>query len=78
MDRLPHAYLPALDMPYIGVQISYPNSNPTQIEKEITKPVEEVLATLPGVKKLRTSSSADEASFSMEFAWGKDLDVIRI
>ncbi len=78
MDRLPHAYLPDLDMPYIGVQIPYPNSNPTQVEKEITKPVEEVLATLPGVKQLRTSSSADEASFSMEFAWGQDLDVLRM
>jgi HAE1 family hydrophobic/amphiphilic exporter-1 len=78
LARLPLAYLPEVDVPYIGVEIPYPNSNPTQIEKEITKPVEEVLATLPGVKKLRTSSSADEASFSMEFTWGQNLDIVRM
>jgi len=76
--RLPLAYLPALDMPFIGVEIPYPNSNPTQIEKEITKPVEEALATLPGMTKLRSSSTADQASISMEFAWGQDLDIVRM
>ena len=76
--RLPLAYLPELDVPYIGVRISYPNSNPTQIEKEIAKPVEEALATLSGVTKMRSESSADEASFDMEFSWGQNLDVVRM
>ena len=53
-SRLPLAFLPEVDVPFIGIQIPYPNSNPTQVEKEIAKPVEEVLATLPGVKKLRS------------------------
>ena len=48
--RLPLAYLPEIDVPFIGIQIPYPNSNPQQVEKEIVRPVEEVLATLPGVK----------------------------
>ena len=52
VSRLPLAYLPEVDVPFIQVEIPYPNSNPTQIEKEITKPVEEVLSTLSGVKKL--------------------------
>jgi hydrophobic/amphiphilic exporter-1 (mainly G- bacteria), HAE1 family len=78
VTRLPLAYLPEIDVPFIGVEIPYPNSNPTQIEKEIAKPVEEVLATLAGVKKLRSSSSADSAFFSMEFTWGQNLDVVRM
>src|SRR5207247_10551697 len=51
MQRLPLAFLPNVDLPFIGITIPYPNSNPTQIEKQITKPVEEVLATIPGVKR---------------------------
>ncbi len=78
LGRLPLAFLPTLDIPFIGVSIPYPNSNPTQIEKEITKPVEEVLSTLAGVKKLRSTSSADGAEFEMEFTWGQDLDVLRM
>ncbi|HEU4402020.1 MAG TPA: efflux RND transporter permease subunit [Candidatus Polarisedimenticolia bacterium] len=76
--RLPLAFLPTVDLPQIGVQIPYPNSNPTQIEKEITKPVEEVLSTLAGVKKLSSTSTADSAEFQLEFNWGQSLDVVRM
>jgi hydrophobic/amphiphilic exporter-1 (mainly G- bacteria), HAE1 family len=51
--RLPQAFLPDVDAPFIGIEIPYPNSNPTQVEKEITKPVEEVLSTLPSIKPSR-------------------------
>ena len=77
-SRLPLAYLPDVDAPFIGIQIPYESSNPTQIEKEITKPVEEALATLSGVKKMRSRSTADGAEINMEFDWGKDLDVVRM
>ncbi|MGD8374853.1 MAG: efflux RND transporter permease subunit [Acidobacteriota bacterium] len=76
--RLPLAYLPEIDVPYIGIRIPYPNSNPTQVEKEVAKPVEEVLATLAGVKTMRSESSADQATFDLEFNWGHNLDVVRM
>ena len=78
LTRMPLAFLPEVDAPFIGIQVPYPNSNPSQIEKEITKPVEEILATLSGVKRLRSTSSADSANFQMEFDWGQDLDIIRM
>ncbi|HYN23047.1 MAG TPA: efflux RND transporter permease subunit, partial [Thermoanaerobaculia bacterium] len=77
-SRLPLAFLPEVDAPFIGVQVPYPNSNPTQIEKEITKPVEEALSTLSGIKKLRSRSTADEAEINMQFDWGEDLDIVRM
>ncbi|HWM90276.1 MAG TPA: efflux RND transporter permease subunit [Thermoanaerobaculia bacterium] len=77
-SRLPLAFLPDVDAPFIGIQIPYPNSNPTQIEKEITKPVEEALSTLSGIKKLRSRSTADGTEINMEFDWGKDLDIVRM
>jgi HAE1 family hydrophobic/amphiphilic exporter-1 len=76
--RLPLAFLPAVDLPFIGIVVPYPNSNPTQIEKEITKPIEEALATLSGVKTMRSSSTADSAEFHLQFRWGYDLDVVRM
>jgi HAE1 family hydrophobic/amphiphilic exporter-1 len=76
--KLPHDYLPSVDAPFIQVQVPYPNSNPTQIEREITKPIEEVLSTLPSVKKLSSTSSADSAQISLEFNWGEDLDIVRM
>jgi len=76
--RLPLAFLPQVDVPFIGIVVPYPNSNPTQIEKEIAKPVEEALATLSGVKRMRSTSSADAAEFHLEFNWGFDLDIVRM
>ena len=76
--RLPLAYLPEIDVPFIGVQIPYPNSNPKEIEREIVKPVEEVLSTLAGVKTLNATASADNAEFFLEFDWGNELDVVRM
>lgn len=78
LNRLPLAFLPELDVPFIGVQVPYPNSNPLQVEKEITKPVEEILATLSGVKRLSSTSDADGAFIRMRFDWGEDLDVVRM
>jgi HAE1 family hydrophobic/amphiphilic exporter-1 len=76
--RLPLAFLPTVDAPFMFVQIPYPNSHPVQIEKEITKPVEEILSTLSGVKSLNSETSADGANFFMEFTWGQEIDVIRM
>jgi HAE1 family hydrophobic/amphiphilic exporter-1 len=76
--RMPLAFLPEVDAPFIVIVVPYPNSNPTQVEKEIAKPMEEVLATLSGVKKMNATCSADDAQFWLEFTWGQDLDVIRM
>ena len=40
--------------------------------------MEEALATLSGVKKLRSRSTADGAEINMEFDWGKNLDIVRM
>lgn len=76
--RLPLAFLPEVDVPFIGVEVPYLSSNPQQIEREITKPVEEVLATLPGVNRMSSTSNADGAQFFLEFDWGEELDVVRM
>ncbi|MGB6336289.1 MAG: efflux RND transporter permease subunit [Thermoanaerobaculia bacterium] len=78
MVRIPLAFLPEVDAPFIGVMIPYPNSNPWQVEKEIVKPVEEVLATLPSVKTLNGQADADQAQIFLEFDWGLDLDLVRM
>ncbi|MEM7583649.1 MAG: efflux RND transporter permease subunit [Acidobacteriota bacterium] len=78
LDRLPVAFLPAIDFPFIGVEIPFTNTNPTQIEREITKPVEETLATLSGIKRLTSESTADGARVFMQFDWGNDLDILRM
>ena len=78
LDRLPLAFLPELDVPFIGIEVPYPNSNPLTVEKEIAKPVEEALSTLAGIKKMRSTSDADGAFFQLEFDWGEEIDIVRM
>lgn len=75
--KLPLAFLPSVDAPFMFVQIIVPNSNPAQLEREVTKPVEEALATLSGIKRLSSRTDADGANVMLEFNWGQSLDIVR-
>lgn len=76
--RLPQAFLPEVDAPFIGIEVPYPNSNPTHVEKEIVKPIEEVISTLPAIQRLHSISNADGAFFELEFDWGQEIDLVRM
>jgi HAE1 family hydrophobic/amphiphilic exporter-1 len=72
---LPLEYFPAVDVPFIGIQIPYQGSTPEEVEREITRPVEEVLATLSGIKRLDSRSSDSGANIEVIFDWGQDVAV---
>ncbi|MCA1779318.1 MAG: efflux RND transporter permease subunit [Xanthomonadaceae bacterium] len=72
---LPLEFFPELDVPLIVVQVPYPGSTPDEVEREITRPVEDVLATISDIKQMQSSSAADLASFQIEFDWGQDVAV---
>jgi HAE1 family hydrophobic/amphiphilic exporter-1 len=75
--RMKLAYFPNVDFPQIMIQIPYPNSSPSQIEKNIIKPVEETLSTMSGIKRMRSQATADGAEINLDFDWGIKLDLIR-
>ena len=56
----------------------YPNSSPQQIEEQIVKPIEEALATLPGVTKMSSQANADQGSIQGFFDWGETVDIARM
>ena len=73
--RLPLEQFPSLDAPFLFVNIPYPGSTPTEIERTITRPVEEALATLPGIKRMQSTSDADSAQIFLEFKWGESTAI---
>jgi HAE1 family hydrophobic/amphiphilic exporter-1 len=70
---LPLEKFPSIDIPEIAIRIPYENATPAEIEKMITRPVEEVLATMSGIKRLRSKSSEDAAEIQLQFAWDENL-----
>ena len=73
--RLPLEYAPDLTYPQMYVSVSYPSSSPDEIEREITKPLEEVMGTIPGVKSLSSRSYDSRAYVRVEFEYGSDMDI---
>jgi HAE1 family hydrophobic/amphiphilic exporter-1 len=78
VTKMPRAFLPTLDWPEMWIWIPYPNSSPTYIEKNIIKPIEEMLSTLNHLEKIRATATPDEANFQLTFNWGKELDMARV
>ncbi|MGE0582424.1 MAG: efflux RND transporter permease subunit [Steroidobacteraceae bacterium] len=71
---LPLEQFPDITFPFMGVTIPYPGSTPEEIEEEITRPVEDALATLLGIREIRSRSASDQATFEIDFDWGTDVD----
>lgn len=78
LDRLKLAFLPTVDFPAMWVVVNYPNQNPAILEREVTRPLEEGLATIKGVQKISSETSADDVVVRLDFKWGMTLDLIRL
>jgi multidrug efflux pump subunit AcrB len=70
---LPLEKFPGIDIPQLMVQIPYNDATPAEIERMITRPVEEAIATMSGIKELRATSYEDKAEISVEFAWDANI-----
>ena len=58
---LPLEKFPDIEFPGIFIQIPYEGSSPEEIERLITRPVEEALATLSGVERMSSTSTENES-----------------
>ncbi len=72
-QRLPLESLPDIEFPFLVVNVPYRNSTPEEVERRITRPIEEALATLPGIKRMESESRDDGANIQVQFDWGTEL-----
>jgi HAE1 family hydrophobic/amphiphilic exporter-1 len=73
--QLPIDMYPEMEPPYISVMTMYPGANAADIEVNVTKLIEDGLASVDKLKEI-TSVSYDNMSVVMlEFQWEADLDV---
>lgn len=70
---LPLEKFPGIDFPQLFIQIPYQDATPAEVEKMITKPVEEALATMAGIKRLRSVSNENSAEIQLQFAWEENI-----
>lgn len=74
--RLPLEALPDISAPFLFVQIPYTGSTPEEVERTIIRPVEESLATMTGINRMRSSATSEAALIYIEFSdWDRDIAI---
>ncbi|MCZ6911525.1 MAG: efflux RND transporter permease subunit, partial [Proteobacteria bacterium] len=70
---LPLEKFPDIEFPGIFIQIPYAGSTPEEIERLITRPVEDALATLSGVERMFSSSDENQSQIFLQFGWDQSM-----
>ena len=74
VQRLPVELLPDLSYPTLTVQTEYADAAPVTVEQFVTRPVEEAVGVIPGVREMRSTSRAGLSEVILEFEWGESMD----
>lgn len=74
VTRMPLALLPDLNFPAAVVLTSYENVGPQEVEALVTRPIEEAMATVTNVRRIRSTSSPGSSQVIVQFNWGTDMD----
>lgn len=69
---LPIEFFPDITFPGLVVDVPYNGSTPTETERLITRPIEEVLATVSGVQFMNSSSGEGNVFFFLRMDMGVD------
>lgn len=67
---LPLEFFPTVQFPGVFIQANYPGGTPEEIEKNISRPLEEALATMGSIDQMQSTSSQGQSTIFMLFGWG--------
>jgi len=65
---------PEINFPVATVSTRYPGGNPSEIESDITKPIEDAVASISGVEKITSYSQQGRSVVMIEFGLDSDID----
>jgi HAE1 family hydrophobic/amphiphilic exporter-1 len=73
--KLPLEMMPDTSFPGLMVQIPYPSSSPEEVERTITRPLEDILATVTNLESMSSTSSQSSSNIHMQFNGGTNMDL---
>ncbi|USG66891.1 efflux RND transporter permease subunit [Brevibacillus ruminantium] len=72
--RIPIDLYPPIEIPTVAVSTSYSGVGPKEIENLVTKPIEQAVATVAGIKSVTSTSREGSSQVIVEFNYGTDID----
>ena len=74
LGRLPVNLLPEISYPTLTVETRIPGAAPIEVETFVTRPIEEEVGVVPGLRRVTSRSRAGASEVTLEFAWDTDMD----
>ncbi len=74
-EQLPVNLMPDISYPAMTVRTEYEGAAPEDVEKLVTRPLEEMLAVVGGVVEISSISSPGLSEIVLEFNWDTDMAV---
>ncbi|WP_119968680.1 efflux RND transporter permease subunit [Shewanella japonica] len=73
--RLAVKLLPDLSYPSVTVRTAYDGAAPVEVEQLISKPIEEAVGVVKGLRKISSISRSGMSDVVLEFEWGTNMDM---
>ena len=70
--------IPNMDFPYVIIVTADPGASPEAVESDITKPMEQSMATLDQIKEVTSTSKNSVSMVLLEFEDGVNMDTISV
>ncbi|MBP6964916.1 MAG: efflux RND transporter permease subunit [Armatimonadetes bacterium] len=74
-SEMPLDLNPKVDIPYVVISTVYPGAGPEEIETLVSKPLEDAIGSVNGLKNISSTSQEGVSIVTMEFELGTNLDV---
>lgn len=72
--RLPINLLPDVSYPTLTVETRFPGAAPAEVESLVSRPVEEAVGVVAGVKRITSVSKPGLSQVTLELEWGRNMD----
>ena len=71
--RLRVEQMPDVTLPYVQILTVYPGASPEVVETDVSKPIEDAVNTVSGVKRIYSNSREGQSQVFVEFRLGTDV-----
>lgn len=72
--RLPVDLYPEIELPFVSVLTTYPGASASDIESNVTRPLEDALNSVSNLKEITSTSSDGLSVIFLSFEYGSNLD----
>ncbi len=74
-QRLPINLMPEISYPSLTIRTEFEGAAPEDVEKLVTRPLEEMLSIVSGLVEISSVSSVGLSEITLEFLWNTDMNI---